>query len=978
MTGYAPNRRCTLGSRILRLAIALAVTLIACEFAIAESFVEHFTGPKPSWIPDTKERAARTITHRRTPEAGQEGVGEQIAIDSDQAEAMFRLDHPLPKARVLNELEASVWVRTPRPGMQIFLRVVLPEYKDPDSGRMLALRIPGDIAEDHADWQQLVCRTDDKSVQEQLVLLRARVERSITPRMMYADRVILMWPLAAGTNEIALDELNYGPIVKLDDSDVIQTGGESETEAADSSPVQFRQDRLEIESRPFLPRMIPYHGEPLKDLAAAGFNIIWMPDYTDQALLASIREHGMWAVATPPAAVLPDGELQHGNAGLLPFKSETRAIAFWMLGTRLSPSTQTRLVSWVDQVQEADRKFRRPVAADVGGNEALFSRELDMLGVSRHMMGGSLGLNDYREWLKHCRDVARPGTFCWTWIQTAPNPAVTAVWEQHQIPVQIEPEQIRLQAFAAIASGMRGIGFWTNRPLTQDTPADRETVLAIRQLNWELWLLEPWLATANSVSHIPVSFGMNRKKEKAKAASRLQLKKRRGQPDEEIIEDDTLDPAATEQSLEVNEELTAAVLRTTEQGTLLLPMWLEKHAQFVPGRMAADKVTMIVPGVSETAVAWEITTTGIRSLDTDRASGGVKLTLTNFDQTACILLTPNRDLVEQTRQRVNEIAEQSAKTWLELADLKLERVRKIDQELGEGGLRQAEVPQLLGTARNHYMDARTAVGAQDWQRVRANSQQAMQMARVVQRVHWNEAVRQLPSPVASPFTIGFNSLPTQARLALQMSDTTGESNGNLLPSGQFEDANAWTAVGWQHAQDAPETIRADAEFHGTAHRGAYSLRLSAAPATVGPRPTGIPVSRELVRITTPPVTVHAGHAVRISGWIKLPTDLSTSPDGVMLYDSLMGRQLGLRIRKSCDWQRIELVREAVASQEMTVSIALTSLGEVYLDDLEITSVPLPAIQQASGAEISRPRPATQQSRWTDLRRWNPLSRQKSP
>jgi len=946
--------------------------------AHAESFVERFNTPNPSWQVKSTERAARTVTHRRSADSGKEGVGEFIAIEAGGEGTTIRVEHPLPKARVLNELEASVWVRTNQPGVQMFLRVVLPDCKDPATGKLLALRIPGEITEGNDDWQRLTCRTDDKLVQEQLRLLRARLKQPISPKMMYVDRVLLTYPLAAGKNEMALDELNYGPIVKPEISEIAQTGGEQEGEAADDAPVQFRLDRLEVLGKPFFPRMVVYHGEPIKDLAAAGFNIVWVPDYSDQALLTAIRLHGMWAVATPPAAAGDEDDVTLNDAGLIPFTANTRAIAFWMLGTRISPRTQTRLVNWAEQVQEADRKYGRPLAADVSGEESVFSRELDLLGISRHTMASSLNLGEYRDWLAARRSWARPGSLCWTWIQTAPTPAISAVWEQHHIPVQLEPEQIRLQAFASLAAGMRGLGFWTNRPITEETPADRETLLAMRQLNWELWLLEPWLATTNSVARIPVTFPVDRNKKQAKPDSLMRLK-RRTPAEEDALNQGLLDEAASTANLSAGErDLSAAVLRT-DYGTLLLPMWLEEHAQFVPGRLGADQLSLIVPGVPQTAVAWEITTTGIHSLEREQVAGGVRLTLRNFDQTACILLTEKRELVEQIRQRIGEIEEQSARTWLTLAELKLERVRAIDQQLGECGLRQPDAPQLLGRARESYLEARAAVSQQDWSRVRQRSQHALQMARVLQRVHWNEAVRQLPSPVASPFTVGYGSLPTQARLALQMSDETTNGSPNLLPSGQFEDATSLIAVGWQHEQDAPEVVHADAELNQAAHRGKYSLRLIAAPASSGPAPGAAPLGREFVRVTTPAVTVHAGHVARISGWIKLPNDLATSPDGVMIYDSVMGRQMGLRYRKSCDWQRFELVREAVASQEMTVTMTLTSLGEVLVDDLQITVHPIGSqITQTAGEQLQRPKPAPSQNRWSDLRRLNPLSRRPAP
>ena len=452
---------------------------------------------------------------------------------------------------------------------------------------------------------------------------------------------------------------------------------------------------MEVEGRAFFPRIVPYHGESLKDLAAAQFNVVWVPDYTDRALLTSIRREGLWATATPPTPLGSEGEmLPASDAGLLPFSGETRPIAFWMLGTRIPPQMQSRLLNWVEQVQAADHKYRRPLAADVSGEEKIFSRELNMLGISRHIIGGTLTFNDYRDWLKDRQSWARPGSFCWTWIQVLPSPAETLVFDQHQAAQQIEPEQIRLQVYAALAAGVRGIGFWTPRALNEDTPADHETLEAIRQINLELWLLEPWLATTKSVMSTPVTIGLNLPRPKGpqgkRPAANTQAAKK--------LRDDRMKAEEDERQAreQYERQLNAAVLRT-DHGTLLLPMWFDDHSQFVPGRLAADTITITVPGVSETATAWEITTTGIHNLDPQRVSGGMRITLRNFDQTACILLTTDQVLVQQLKQRVAAIQEQSARTWLALAELKLDRVRDVDQKLAEWNLRQPEVAAMAGS-----------------------------------------------------------------------------------------------------------------------------------------------------------------------------------------------------------------------------------------------------------------------------------------
>jgi hypothetical protein len=947
--------------------VVLGLCLCRPHSCQAETFSERFTGPNPSWQLKQSEQGSRIMTHRRSPAHGKEGVGEFLRVETDRPDQKIRVEHPLPKARVLNEVEVKLWVKADRPGIRTYLRVVLPDCEDPASGQPLAMLIPGDVLEEAGQWQQLACRTDDKLVEERLVLLRAKVKRPLTPKSMIVDRVILYWPVSRGVNELSLDELTFGPIIPPDVEQVSLADHEEDQPAAPH--VQFRLDRLEVEGRPFFPVIVPYHEEPLQRLAEAGFNVVWVPRYDDRALLSSIRRAGLWATATPPVPLSGEGDetFPTGDSGLLPFSSETQAIAFWMLGTRIPPQTQVRLVNWVDQIQQADRRFRRPLAADVSGEEKIFSRELDMLGISRHCVGSSVTLHEYRDWLRERQSWARPGSFCWTWIQAAPSPPVSAVLEHHQVPQLLEPEQIRLQVYAALAGGVRGIGFWTPRPLSEESPAEQETLEALRQINWELRLLEPWLATTKGVLSIPVSPVWEKPPPQKRPGSRPKM----ANTDEAKKERDARKRAEEAERLareRFERELTAAVLRT-DYGILLLPMWFDDFSQFVPGPMAAEKIAIVVPGVDETAAAWEITTTGIHNLERERVSGGVKITLKNFDQTACILLTADHELVHQARQRVAAIQERSARSSLTLAELKLERVRDVDQRLGDLGLRLPDGPQQLGAARQHFLEAQKALSQQDWPRVRRESRKAMQVARALQRAHWEGAVRTLPSPVSSPLAVSFQSLPEQARFALQLANDRSEGTKNLLPGGSFEDVHTLTASGWKHEQDAPESVQALAELAPSPHRGKYSLRLAATSTA------GTAAGREFVRYISPPVTVHAGHAVRIGGWIKIPASLPSTSDGVLIYDSLMGRSLALRYRETGEWERFELVREVWESQEVTVTLALTGTGEVFLDDLELTVHPLSEILPASAREPSRRlRSADGPRRWPDWLKLNPLPR----
>ncbi|MFO0918619.1 MAG: hypothetical protein U0872_09925 [Planctomycetaceae bacterium] len=966
--------RSAASGRFVGTVLRCSLLLMALEqLTFAKTFEEHFNSPKSAWqLSKPRDKAVLDFQQRRSPEHGKDGVGEMIRAEIERDQGELRLEFPLPRAVVLDELEAALWIRSPATGIQLELRVILPEYQDPATGQTLETLVPGDVYENAGEWERLTCRTTDEQMRQRMVLLRARLKgRSLSPRQMLVDRLILKWPVHRGINELAVDELTFGPILEGESTDARLRPASGHEEPEEDPPVQFRLGQMQVEGQPFCALMIKHHGEPLKDLAELGFNVVWVRDYADQAILNSLQREKMWAAATPPIPRNASGEiLSAADAGLSPFQEETRSIAFWMVGTRLSSDARSQLFSWIDQVQKADGKFRRPLAGDVAADEQVFSRELQLLGISRHFIGSSFRLSEYRDWLASRRLQAQPGSLCWTWIQVTPSRELAKVYEQYAVPDQIEPEQIRAQVYTALSAGMRSLGFWTTRRLNKDLPGDQETMLALKQLNMELRLLEPWLATTNAVTPIPVSVIVDNQPGA--------VRKKNGPQG-------PLDPPPTDaagraraQEFELahrqERELTAAVLRTDTYGTLILVNWLDEQGQYVPGKLGPTKFSITVPGVPDTAKAVEITTTGMHSLDLDRrrGSGGIQLTLKQFDQTACILLTSDLELIEQTRQRIAAIQENSARTMLEAAELKLERVHAVDQKLSDYGLRQSQGPILLGKARLLLTDeARPAVSRQDWSTVRLASQKAASLARALQRSHWDSAVRSLPTPVSSPLTVSFSTLPAQAQLATRLSGNHTVDSGNLLPTGNFEDSQTLHPVGWQHEQDAQEGIRAGAGVYQEGRQSKQSLQLLAMPhGSAHPPALG---DREYVRVITPAVTVHSGQVVRVAGWVKIPRALQASQDGLMIYDSVLGRSLALRYRESCNWQRFEFIREAVQSQEVTVTLALTGLGEVFLDDLEISVLTPSAVVETSGqAQPSRPRSAVKSTRWENLKRFNPL------
>ncbi len=88
-------------------------------------------------------------------------------------------------------------------------------------------------------------------------------------------------------------------------------------------------------------------------------------------------------------------------------------------------------------------------------------------------------------------------------------------------------------------------------------------------------------------------------------------------------------------------------------------------------------------------------------------------------------------------------------------------------------------------------------------------------------------------------------------------------------------------------------------------------------------------------------TVHlnAGDVVCIRGQVRVPSPISGSVDGLMILDSLGGDALAERIDQTNGWREFVLYRAAPHAGDLTLTFALTGLGEAWVDDVSIRLIP---------------------------------------
>jgi hypothetical protein len=957
-------------SQLLR-AVCLTAAAVAClaggSIALAEEYRDPCEDNQPRWLISPVRDAV--VREGRNSEIFHEGkTSKQITIEAQRLGSNVILSQKLPKpGRVIPELKATLWVRSERAGVRLYVHVIFPNQIDPRTGDVLGALIEGSEYSRGRGWQQLVCETSEKAMQNQMRLLRASyTPTSLDLRGSVVDRVVVVCALGPGKTDIFLDDLRVGPLAEAK-----LPLASAATAPPVRPPAQMRQGQLEVAGRPRLMILAIDHGEKIETFRRLHVNTVLVKDLRNVARLAALREQGIRAAAIPPAEVTsaPPIDPDSGETALTPAPApdayQWPEVAIWYLGTQITSQHREDIVSQREQLRRFDYLLRRPALADVAEDERYFSRYVPILGTSRHVCGTTFSLKDYKNWLSQRSRLATPGSYLFTWIQTEPVPDANDWRVAGGLkPQVIEPEQIRLQVYAAMSAGYRGFGYWCRRSLDADGPGAQERQLAIAELNLELELIEPLLATANQTDVAHCRLDDPRLNPKTKITrkwfdfSQDDVDRER-QVKQKLAELDTI---KKNQKL-IPTETDVSVFQGAYY-KLIIVTWLGHDAQYVPGTLAGNEAKVLIPEPAPGAHFWEITTTGLHPLVKAKTPGGYQVTLPKLDQTAIILSSGDPLQRDPIERRTMEIAPESARLWIQLAKAKFQRVERIDQELTALGHDQPDGRNMILRAQQSIVQAESALDQGDYNRARENSADAMQLLRTLQYAHWNEAVlsQTVTAPISSPYTVSFQTLPDHWRLVERIGRSADRPQDNLLPSGDFE--NRKEILGqWIHSQHTIEGVRANASLVNSCHHGKFALQLIASPVPGIQPPVVIP--KPPVTVTSPAVLVRAGQVLYVSGWLNVVTPVTGSLDGVTFHDNVGGMPGALRFTEKAGWQRFQMLQDIRQDTNYRLTINLNGLGEVLVDELQIIPHRERPIRAASGRRVVPQTPPPRHF-------WNPL------
>jgi len=863
--------------------------------------------PGRGWTVGESDASPRVVVQERCRDAPHAGSAcERIVLEVGPG-TVLRLEYPLGAVAVIDEVHAGLWIHSRRPDLRLAARVVLPGTVSRVTGRPVETLLVGGRTRDIDRWERVEIGRLPAALAGQLPALRLEHGPAIDAANAVATHLVLDLPVSPGRHEIRLDDLRLTGSVASRPPVASGPGHRADPRvlpvaiagaAPPEPPAGLTRGVIEVDGRPFFPRSIEYRGEPLETIAGLGFNCVQLPAPASTEQLAGARDAGLWVICPPP----PIPEVDVRDPDSLPTLRNWDRVLMWDLGSGLSAADLPDLAERGRRVRACDQRAGRPLIASADAGLRELSRHLDLLVARRTVLGTSLELGDYLEWLRQRPLLARPGTPLMVSLPTEIDPRAAA--QAASLAgvggrgSAVDPESLLLAAQAAVAAGARGILFGSSSRLDADDPVSRRRAAAVRAMNLRLRLLEPWGAAGRFAATATTS-----------------------------------DP-----------EVQAVVIEAARARVVIA--WRGVQGAQVAARhygggdlpRTDSPITLLVPGVPEPHRAWELAPGGLRPLRQRRATGGVSVTLDSFLASTAILFSGDPAITGHMQQKVRENAAGELESARELAALGLADAAELVGRLpasAVSGPPPVAVAAMLSAA-NAAAAEGEALAADDPAAATERLSLAAAITGQFQRRIWENGVRADGSMVASPLAA---SAATAAEQWAFIAARGGIGLGSeLLPGGGMDRIEELAGGGWRHFAHPVAGVGTSAEIApARAASGSGCLRLAAVAADPAAEPAAIETPP--IWVTTPPLEVPTGKLVEISARVRVPQPVKASVDGLLVFDSLGGPALAERVGPTSDWRRLLLHRIVTPDAgPLVVTFALTGLGTAEIDEVSVRVV----------------------------------------
>ncbi|MGY8767191.1 MAG: hypothetical protein ACKVH8_02010 [Pirellulales bacterium] len=865
---------------------AVIASIAIPAFAVVR---ENFEDAESSWRFLYTDSNANIQPHQRTNQEAHSGQGsEQVTFFSEKGSQVL-FGHALEPSSVISELKPSLWLKSDRAGTQLLVRVVFPRSINQQTGTSNSTLLVGDIYQSPGAWQRLGFTDLTVQLEQQVPILRTRFGSEFDPKEAYIDLLVVNLYSGVGTSSVWIDDLEIMGYLAVPEvrqttpkrvtihqasNKTIPAMNPKQPGAIQAKPLVVRNgETLELEGQPIVPRIIEYHGESLAELKQLGFNTIALENPPTPELVAELAEQKMMMITTSP---------ERG----LPIDPQYDRVLAWKSSQQFNASQIAEFAVWANDMRRTDGAASRPILSSANEGLIGFSRHADVLLHEKSLLGWSDSLKNLSPWLKYRKLSSSPGAMHWFTVPTQRDLQVTKqiqnLANSTEVTHGIDPVHLEQVAFTALSSGMQGLYFSSHSDFMSYHPVDAIRRASIELINRRVMLIEPWIAAGRYVSEV-----------------------------------------------ECKDPNVRVALYSTQSSLLLIAVRTQTNDQYVPAPLPEHNVVIQVPGVPAASEAYLIDNTSLRPLSHHR-SAGLRIVLDDHQQVSFIVLTQDPRVLRDLRRRIEENRGPIAQLKYDLASQSMQLVQAIDRSLGTSRTNSG-LARMINQAWANLREAGRSLESSNLPLAEKLTQESANLLQQAKRIQWEQLSLQYESPVTNPLMISYDLLPLATQLQTQLGSMSPAPN--KLAGGDMEDLSYLLTTGWRQIQQTPmpRGYQGKVELANTqAHQGQYNLHLQ---VQSNGRSESAQLESPPIKVISAPIDVQPGQLVLVRGWVRIDQPLSNTSDGLIIYDSIGGKELALHVHQTTQWKEFSLIRAVGQQKEMRLHFELESVGDVYLDDI---------------------------------------------
>lgn len=921
----ASGRRCLL----------LLFALFAGQNQVFAQVTDKLDSLPLQWQLAENDCRARVIKHQIDPTGGNDHRPcEAITLSAGHGTRLL-LEYRITPARVIDELNAKLWVRSAQAGVRIGMRIRYPYVHDPESGRTETTILFGQAHRRPGKWDRLAIGGLRGPMREREAALRVKYGPQVDLRDPFVDSIVVDVYNRPGMMTIRLDDLTVEQMVPVGS---VSVSGQQSFKRQSGAPLAADQMRDETPMRSLFPtdqttRIIEYNQEPLTYLRSIGFDAVLLAEPPTDAILREANRAKMMVYAPPPIAPNPDWEPLLDN------------VAGWYLGTSKSLADQPDVRAEVQRLQNFPRLWQRP--SFVAPAEAWGGYAGIVPALLYDMPPTTLGMVPAEEadYLRDIRERTNRSIPFAIGIQT--SPAASLVRQVNALADQIGAEKVSdygwhpmwLQTMRALQACPRAILFRSSTSLASGSQIDQQRALAAGFVNRCVEAVGPLVARAQSA-------GAMRCTGADYNAHRLNL----GPTDVVIATSNSAGPISV----------------LAGDGDVL-----EVH---VPATMAHR-------------YAWRLTGMTAERIDIESTPTGPSLQVISPDVAELLLLSDDPALGHRISTHLADLAMPAALDRWQLTSESVFQTRLDWESVVSTRLAPSSaIPSgLLAGAANTLVEGEPLYRAGEGA---ATLRLARRADAWMLRAKNHLLANVLPDrQTRYSFPALFAPGGMQLQVALTPRLRSGSWSRNLLPLDPLESPQKFAESGWAYDRRLESVCRsnfdvipiermpsAQSPFSSNEKTPEFLAGMDSAPIeqasflqspnqsesvramrveVVAIRDTVLPggYAGTAARVQSPSVDCPPSSLIRVNA--RMRTIGFGGPfQGVLVYDSLGGPELGVLVRSPDEWQQIEIYRQTTSAASLKVMFEVIGAGEVLIDDVQVRTWDAQAVDQRQLRPIS--------------------------